>query len=203
MAGIDSTAWSARWLGTITADYTETYTFYTTADDGVRLWVNGQLLIDHLNNTGTDSYSATIGLVAGQTYSFRMDYQQRTGDANVKLEWSSASQAREVVSVEPLPNGQPDAGDCCPGEQDGIGDQPIVFSELSGNAISLTELHYDQSLETIRTVKLTATKGTLAVGSAYESMLAGDNNSSSITAYRHAGPDQRGLKRPHLYSAGG
>jgi PA14 domain len=26
----------------------QTYTFYTTSDDGVRLWVNGQLLIDIL-----------------------------------------------------------------------------------------------------------------------------------------------------------
>ena len=55
----------------------------------MRLWVNGELLIDHLNNTGTDSYSATIDLVAGQTYSFRMDYQQVSGTAGVKLEWSA------------------------------------------------------------------------------------------------------------------
>jgi len=97
MQGIESSTWSARWLGTITPDHTETYTFYTTADDGVRLWVNNVLLIDRLNNTGTDSYSATIDLVAGQTYSFRMDYRQAGGPAYAKLEWSSASQAREVI----------------------------------------------------------------------------------------------------------
>lgn len=37
---------SARWTGQVQPQYSETYTFYTLADDGVRLWVNGQLLIN-------------------------------------------------------------------------------------------------------------------------------------------------------------
>ncbi|WP_258171269.1 fibronectin type III domain-containing protein [Paenibacillus sp. R14(2021)] len=38
---------TARWTGKIQPQYTETYTFYTNTDDGVRLWVNGQLLISN------------------------------------------------------------------------------------------------------------------------------------------------------------
>src|SRR5205823_5631639 len=37
---------SARWTGRVEALLTEAYTFYTTSDDGVRLWVNGQPVID-------------------------------------------------------------------------------------------------------------------------------------------------------------
>ena len=37
---------SARWTGDIVR-YTETYTFITTSDDGVRLWVDGRRIIDN------------------------------------------------------------------------------------------------------------------------------------------------------------
>jgi GH43 family beta-xylosidase len=37
---------SVRWTGQIQPEFSETYTFHLTADDGVRLWVRGQLLID-------------------------------------------------------------------------------------------------------------------------------------------------------------
>jgi hypothetical protein len=36
---------SIRWTGLVVPLYDETYTFYTNTDDGVRLWVNDQLLI--------------------------------------------------------------------------------------------------------------------------------------------------------------
>src|SRR5688572_11078881 len=42
---IGSDTFSVRWTGRVSPRYSETYRFYTTSDDGVRLWVNGQLLI--------------------------------------------------------------------------------------------------------------------------------------------------------------
>ena len=39
---------TVRWTGSVQPQFNETYTFYTTTDDGVRLWVNGQLLVDRL-----------------------------------------------------------------------------------------------------------------------------------------------------------
>jgi len=46
LSGIDRNTYSARWTGAVSPASTETYTFYTRADDGVRLWVNGQQLIN-------------------------------------------------------------------------------------------------------------------------------------------------------------
>src|SRR5437899_8484360 len=39
---IGADTFSARWQGTVTPLYTQTYTFYTVSDDGARLWVNDQ-----------------------------------------------------------------------------------------------------------------------------------------------------------------
>ncbi len=49
--GVGADGFSVRWSGLIEPAYTETYTFYTDSDDGVRLWVNGQLLIDQLDGS--------------------------------------------------------------------------------------------------------------------------------------------------------
>src|SRR5205814_1915739 len=38
---------SALWTGQVLPQYTQTYIFYTTSDDAVRLYVNNQLLIDN------------------------------------------------------------------------------------------------------------------------------------------------------------
>jgi subtilisin family serine protease len=47
---IGSTKWSARWTGEVQPQFSETYTFDTVADDGVRVWVNGQEIINRWSN---------------------------------------------------------------------------------------------------------------------------------------------------------
>jgi hypothetical protein len=47
---ISPTDFSARWTGQVQPQFTQNYTFFTQADDGVRLWVNGQLLINRWND---------------------------------------------------------------------------------------------------------------------------------------------------------
>ena len=47
---IAADTFSARWIGAIEPRFSETYTFITTSDDGVRLWVNNQLIIDQWND---------------------------------------------------------------------------------------------------------------------------------------------------------
>ena len=54
--------------------YSQTYTFYTQTDDGVRLWVNGQLLVDKWVNQGNIEWSGTIDLTAHQKYPVLMEY---------------------------------------------------------------------------------------------------------------------------------
>ena len=143
--GIQGANWAASWQGTVTADYSEDYTFYATADDGVRLWVNGQLLCDGWQPEGATEYSGTIHLEAGQSYSIQMEYYQVNGPESAKLEWSSASQAREVIPASNLSCanllGEENVGpvNTVPGEQSETINQPVVFSTDNGNAIQVSD----------------------------------------------------------------
>lgn len=99
---LQADAFSVRWTGQIQPKYSETYTFYLTSDNGRRLWINNQLVIDKWIDDWGTTYSGTITLTAGQRYDIRVDYFEDYGGANAKLEWASASQIREVVPKNQL-----------------------------------------------------------------------------------------------------
>jgi hypothetical protein len=95
---------SARWTGQVLPQYGETYTFFTASDDGVRLWVDGQLVIDHWDDHGPAEDSGSIALIAGQAVDLRMEYYENGGGALAKLLWSSSSQAKgPIPSSQMLP----------------------------------------------------------------------------------------------------
>lgn len=93
---------SARWTGQVEAKYSEEYTFYAVSDDGVRLWVNGQKLIDNWTLHGATENSGKIRLEAGQRYDLRMEFFENKGKAVAKLRWSSPSQKKEIVPASSL-----------------------------------------------------------------------------------------------------
>jgi hypothetical protein len=82
---------TARWTGSVQPQFNETYTFYTTTDDGVRLYINGQLIVDHWNDQAPAEWTGSISLLAQQRYSLEMDYYENGGGAVATLSWSSAS----------------------------------------------------------------------------------------------------------------
>lgn len=87
-----------RWRGKVQPLFSETYTFYADADDAVRLFVNGQLLVDTWDGgSAAVEQSGSIDLVAGQKYDLRFDYYENLGDAHARLFWSSASQERQII----------------------------------------------------------------------------------------------------------
>ena len=103
-AAIPTDHFSARWTGQIQPRYSETYTFYTTSDDGLRLWINGQLLVDNWTDHPSTEDSATITLSGGQKYDLKVEFYENTGGATAKLFWSSPSQTKEIVPQSQLFN---------------------------------------------------------------------------------------------------
>jgi glucose/arabinose dehydrogenase len=100
--GIAADTFSVRWEGRVRADHSETYTFTTRADDGVRLWVDGQLLINNWPARWPLERSASIALVGGREYDIVMEYYENYATARASLLWSSPSTPRAVVPTSHL-----------------------------------------------------------------------------------------------------
>lgn len=95
--GMDGDDWSVRWTGKIEPLYNEDYTFYVTSDNGVRLWIDGKLLVDQWNDGYGVTHLGKVNLKTGRKYDIKIEYYEASGDASVKLEWESRSQIRQVV----------------------------------------------------------------------------------------------------------
>ncbi|MCR2804854.1 family 43 glycosylhydrolase [Paenibacillus soyae] len=94
---------TARFTGTIVPAYTEEYTFYMEGDDGFRLWVNGELMIDFWQQKWeVEQTSSPISLEAGKHYDIKVEYLQGWGGSWLRMEWESASQQREIVPESAL-----------------------------------------------------------------------------------------------------
>ncbi|HRW08450.1 MAG TPA: LysM peptidoglycan-binding domain-containing protein [Caldilineaceae bacterium] len=63
-----------------------TYRFYAMSDDGVRVFVDGHLIIDQWNEHPTQSYFGDIYLGEGQ-HSLRVEYYEEGGVANIRVWW--------------------------------------------------------------------------------------------------------------------
>ncbi len=114
----------ARWTGQLLPQYSEPYYFVARSDDGVRLWIGGQLVVNAWANQGaSDRTSQPVDLVGGVRYDIVLEYYQSTGNAEMKLSWYSPSQAKQIIPKERLyPADAPAA-------------EPSLVSALSATAI--------------------------------------------------------------------
>ena len=88
---------SVRWDGKIKPRYSETYTFYTESNDGVKLYIDGRPIIENWTDHSVHEDKGTVDLKEGKKHSIRLEYYQNGGNAAVNLSWESPSQAREIV----------------------------------------------------------------------------------------------------------
>ncbi len=100
-----ATDFSVRWTGQIIAPATQTYTFYTMSDDGVRLWVDGKLIIDNWTRHTPTENRGTITLTAGKSYTIKMEYFQSGGGVVAQLSWSSPALAKQIIPTAQLYSG--------------------------------------------------------------------------------------------------
>ncbi|MDB5176123.1 MAG: hypothetical protein JWM81_981 [Candidatus Saccharibacteria bacterium] len=96
-APVKADNFSARWTGRIRAPKTETYTFQTKTDDGVRLWIDGKLIINNWVTHSVTTNTAKVALTAGQYYSIKMEYYEATSTATVQLFWSTPTITNTII----------------------------------------------------------------------------------------------------------
>lgn len=96
-AGIPADKFSVRWSGQIEAPVTGAYTIATVSDDGVRLWLNGKLVIDDWYNHGAlRNQSVPLSLAAGK-HNLQIEYYENTGNTAMRLYWSYPGQVEQLA----------------------------------------------------------------------------------------------------------
>ena len=85
--GVNADQFSVRWTSFAYFSAGD-YTFNVTTDDGARLWVDDQLLIDQWHDQSETAYSAAKYLGAGY-HSLRLEYYENGQVALIRLNWTS------------------------------------------------------------------------------------------------------------------
>lgn len=82
---------AVRWTGYFVPATDDTYRFTTSADDGVRLYINDELVIDDWKRHGETVNNFSMHLEAAKPYKVRLEYFENVGSAAVRFGISSAA----------------------------------------------------------------------------------------------------------------
>jgi hypothetical protein len=94
---------SVRWTGFVQATVSGNYTFSTISDDGIRLWVNGnQIINDWTDHAQTTDNSGAVGLTAGQLYPVTLEYYENGGGAIAELLWTPPGGSQAAIPQSQL-----------------------------------------------------------------------------------------------------
>lgn len=83
---INNDFFSARWQ-TGTHFDPGRYRITVSSDDGVRVWVGANLLIDEWHDSDNKSYSADFDITTAGSQTIIIDYFENTGDASISFSW--------------------------------------------------------------------------------------------------------------------
>lgn len=109
-ANLPTDYFSARWIGNFEFTPGE-WIFSAGADDGIRLWVDNELLIDQWAPSGTFViHTNTISLDHG-SHRIRVEYYDAEGLAGIDVKWEPVSQGEtsEQINNNPSPDLAPQA----------------------------------------------------------------------------------------------
>ncbi|MFJ4923295.1 PA14 domain-containing protein [Streptomyces sp. NPDC088725] len=99
---------SVRWTGKIVPETTGAHTFSMIGDNGFRLWIGGELAIDHwTDDWEVEQSSQPVELTAGRAYDVKVEYFEHEGGSDLHLKWTPPGAAKAPVpqSVFRLPDG--------------------------------------------------------------------------------------------------
>ena len=116
---------SIRWSGLFTAPHgsgARDYQFTTRTDDGARLYLNGQLVIDQWQDQGATSYSHLETLQAGETVTVSMEYYENLRGAVAQLFIVDNSTGIPIPSSSSVKTPHPDDSSLIDTDTDGVPD---------------------------------------------------------------------------------
>jgi len=97
--GLSDDNYSVRWTGSLRVPADGEYEFVTRSDDGVRLWIDNEMLVDNwtVHRAAVDKKAKVLS--AGM-HAIKLEWFQRRGPALMKLYWRMANDAQPRI-IEP------------------------------------------------------------------------------------------------------
>jgi len=93
---------SSRWTGQVMPQYSQTYYFVTRVNEGSKLWVNNQLILDRWTGASGSDQTASIDLEGGVLYDIKLEHYETTGSSEAHLWWYSEDQAKQIIPTNRL-----------------------------------------------------------------------------------------------------
>lgn len=90
---------SVRWTGILQSPVTDDYTIFTRSDDGVRLWIDGNLVINNWTMHSLTENKARVRLSQGN-HTIQMDYFEQSGSSQIQLLWKSRRLQKQVIKSD-------------------------------------------------------------------------------------------------------
>jgi len=94
---LDKENWGAVLEGTFDVATEDVYQFALTSDDGSRLFIDGQLVVDSDGLHSSLTKAGSVGLAKG-AHKIRVEWFNQTGSAELKLEWKSSTTPAGVMN---------------------------------------------------------------------------------------------------------
>jgi len=124
--GLPADRFSARWLRQVHFE-AGLYRFTVLVDDGVRVWVDGQLLLDEWHDSSQATYYFDLPLSAG-SHALRVEYYENLVEARIAVRWQPIA---APTPTAPLPTWTPQPTPQ-PGETPTLEPEPTAEMVLQG-----------------------------------------------------------------------
>ncbi len=107
--GLPATNYSVRWTGWLQPPETGVYTFVTSTDDGMRIWIDEQPVFNAWKLQEPTDYKFIVRLEAGKAVQIRVEYFQQEYEARARVRWFLPSNEPSTAATLPgLQEPQPD-----------------------------------------------------------------------------------------------
>ena len=123
----DTDSFGIRYNGYLLIDTAGSYTFYTSSDDGSKLYIDGVQIVDNDGNHGNQERSGSVTLTAG-LHDITVLFFENGGSANLAVQYQGPSISKQNIPFSKLYSNcsQPDL------DNDGVPDSTDVDDDNDG-----------------------------------------------------------------------
>ena len=135
--GVFADKFSVRWTRSVNFSPGGSYRFSTHSDDGVRVWVDNTLIIDHWTDGGDQNYTGDINLSEGD-HTVKIEYYENGGFAYFDIDWEQITPSSQVAMYIDTPVAAADVEGTTL-----VGGWAIDRASASGTGVSAVHVYLD------------------------------------------------------------